>query len=456
MKKNRLLRKSTSLFAALIAIFAVSCADDFAEPPILLAPGEAEHTMIMYMFAHNDLTGSMLQNILAAEQGVKKSLPSGRLVVYLDRADSTYLYQMQYLPYGNGSEHIRHWQLLKGYSKQDSHDPKVMRSVMADIRQLAPSKNYGLVVSGHGTGWFPRNNEGTSYNEQRIGAKGTIAGGNSQLVAGTCSTIANEYHFPTLLGEESMTKYIGCDNYDINDSMVASELIEGLQDMHFEYIIFDACFMGSVEFIYEIRDVADYVISSPVEVLKAGYPYSDLVPLLLGANQNLVDVSAKIVDVYKNTFFSSLKSVAISLVDCSQLDDLADVMAKVYAAAKKNYSGDCVSVIEQVVDKTRLQPLDRVTPTAFYDFEDFAIELCDDNVQLQTEVEEVIAKTILYAENTEDIWSASSMGDYWNIEYKVDGVLDMCGLSVYMPIKSAPITMSFYSETAWARKVYGL
>ena len=438
---RKMFRIVAHLFVALAGVALCSCAlEELVDGGVQqLEPNQSEHALIMYMFADNNLAGDMLSNIYNAERGLTKSMPSARIVVYLDKADTTMLYELKYLPYGE-EQHIRHCKVLKSYEKQDSSNPNIMCAVLGDVRELAPSKSYGLVVSGHGTGWFPKPSSGISYNDQRVAEKGSVA---------------QEYQFGHL-GEESMTRFVGYDNATPESSFSSADLVEGLRDMHFDYIMFDACFMGSVEFLYDLRSVADYIISSPVEVMNAGMPYEDIVPLFFAPGRDICKVAETIVDVYKNTGFSTKKSVAVSVVDCSKLENLANELAYIYRCASEGESGEPAEVVSRLVETSRLQPLDRVEPTAFYDLDDFGVELCGDDEHLLYRWQSALDEAVVYSGHTEDIWSARSAYDYWWIEDKVDGVLDLCGVSVYLPLKSAPVTSSYYFKTDWARKVYGL
>lgn len=444
MNVNILLRKG--LITSIVAVVAAMLGSCVADPEggwVELPEGHSEHTLVMYMFADNNLRGDMINNVISAEKGLAKSMPSARVVVYIDMADSTVLCQMRHLPYGE-QEHIHHFDILKEYPNQDSSDPAVMRAVMADVRNLAPSESYGLVVSGHGTGWFPVSSVGTSYNDQRVGAKPGVEP----------SGVGAEYTFPHL-GEGSMTRFVGYDNCNSDDSMTSAELVDGLREMHFDYILFDACFMGSVEFVYDLRTVADYIVASPVEVMSAGMPYEDIVPLVFAPGSDVCKVAEKVVDVYVNTGFSSKRSVAMAVVDCVKLDQLAECMAYIYRCAKGDSDKGCVEVLAEKVNVGRLQQLDRVVPTAFYDLEDLGLELCGGDKELEAKWQEALSEAVIYSGHSDDIWSARSAYDYWWIEQKVDGVLDLCGLSGYLPIASAPITAKHYFESNWAKKVYG-
>lgn len=388
--------------------------------------GVADHTLVMYLLADSGLNSYMLQNKLDAERGMMGALPSARLLVYLDAADSTVLYESRHLPYG-AEDHIFHSRRLKAYDKQNSTDVEVLKQVMADVRELAPSRSYGLVMAGHGTGWFPKPSSGTEYGEQRVAPQ----------------RVAPEHSFAPLTAN-LLTRHLGYDNLDKEYCLTSQDIIDGLDGMHFEYIIFDACFMGSVEFLYDLRHLTDYVLSSPVEVMNAGFPYEQMVEVMMSPGRSVVDVAETIMDTYLNTSFSSVTSVAVSVVDCSKLEALADAVAPLF-------SPEAVATI----DREQVQTLERMSRHAFFDLEDVLYQLSDGREELYAEA---LADAIVYAANTPDIYSYGSYDDfglnYDFIEDKVGGVLELCGLSCYLPYEDAPATAALYYQTDWAKKVY--
>jgi hypothetical protein len=400
----------------------------------------------MYLNANNNLSHSIYQNALDAEKGMKGALPSTRLVVYLDKASETKLYEIRYLPYGS-NEHIRYCKELKTYPTQTSTTPEVMREVMEDIKELAPSRSYGLVMAGHGSGWFPKPSSGTSYNDQKVAPQGKP-----------------EYYFHHTI-ENPETRSMGYD-YVVDESgnavikpesyISSEEIVEGLSPIHFDYIIFDACFMSSVEFLYDMRNSADYIVASPVEILACGLPYKEVVANLATARHDISQIADIVLDVYmRDDNFSREKSLALATIDCSKLEALADVMAEVYASTG---GGDCVQVIEDSVDKENVQVLDRMSPAAFYDLEDFVFELTDD-ATLQAKFRLAMDELLVSAVHTNTIFSLGydewGYLDYDRITGKDGAPLSLCGLSTYIPHSAAPITNNLYQQTSWARKVYG-
>ncbi len=437
---------------ALVAMLSVGCAVG-DEEIVELSAGEAEHTLIMYLIADNNLAGSLYQNALDAEKGMVGAMPQTRLVVYLDNANETTLYEITYRNYGSG-EHVRQCRKLKEYPHQTSTTPKVMKRVLEDVMRLAPSRSYGLVMASHGSGWFPKPASGTSYNEQKVAPLYPMVAGGNEV----------EYDFGPLM-QGGATRYMGWDYVrnesggvqQTDDSFISTaEVAEGLSPIHFDYIIFDACFMSSVEFLYDVKECADYIIASPVEILSCGLPYEAIVGNLMSSEHSLAEIGDIVMDVYmRDNDFSFIKSLAIALIDCSKLEALADSVARIYWAEKV---GDVVTTVEQKVDLERVQVLDRMKPAAFYDLEDFVCEMTD-NEKLLSRFREALAKAVVTASNTEEINSLGYTPDgeafgYDNIEMKVDGKLDLCGLSCYVPRRSAPVTFKCYEQTGWAKRVY--
>lgn len=431
-----------------------------------LAQNEAEHTLVMYLLAENNLSTSIYNNALDAEEGMIGASPSTRLVIYLDSADETKLYEVRYLPYGEGGEHIRHCKTLKTYPRQTSTTAEVMKTVMEDVVKLAPSRTYGLVMSGHGTGWFPKPTSGIGYESQKVAPLMPQVFGGENV----------EYFFD-LWRDKPETRAMGYDyalgedgswNRNEEESFISSqEIIEGLSPIHFNYIIFDACFMSSIEFLYDMRYSADYIVASPVEILAVGLPYTEIVGTLMKHTSNIRRLGDVVMDVYmRDNSFTSRKSLALTMIDCSKLDDLADAVAAIYSSIGAE---DCVSLVEQRLQKAiwngqelpyfeGIQTLDRMRPAGFHDFEDFVLALTDDKA-LEERFLAAFDDVVVWNCHTEDIFALGYSLDGMaygrdNIEYKVGGKLSLCGISTYIPIREAPTTLSYYLQTPWAQKIY--
>lgn len=416
----------------------------------VLAVGEVEHTLVMYLIANNNLESSIYRNALDAEEGMIGAAPSTRLVIYLDKRDETVLYEVRYLPYGSGDEHIRYCKELKRYSEQTSTTPEVMRGVLEDVKRLAPSKSYGLVMSGHGSGWFPKPSSGTSYDQQKIAPMGQMGGVEHIFNYERYMPETRAMGYDLVMGEDG-----GYERTD--ESFISSaEILEGLSPIHFDYIIFDACFMSSVEFLYDLRNAADYIVASPVEILGVGLPYVEIVRALMSVRYDVRNVPEIVLNVYlRDDSFSHTKSLALAVIDCSQLEPLAEVVAEIYDSVS---TGDYRTTIAKCVDMEQVQALDRMRPTAFHDLEDYVCELAGEGT-LKEKFLTALGRAVVEVHHTEEVYSYGYSPDGFSVGYdfiekKVGGTLDLCGINTYVPYRDLPVTLSHYFSTDWAKKIY--
>lgn len=290
------------IYTALLALVAVlmhlfvACAPE-PEPgpepepeppqPELPQPLTESHTLTIFMQGNNGLAEFMdsnLQRILAAYYDV----PEGdfRIFVFYDRGNYTRLTEL-YMSDGMAKQ-----RLVEEYDTSISTvDKEFVRGVMAKVKQEAPADSYGLILSSHGGGWVP-------------------------------SGLYDVY----LLGEGSRSNapqaeplFYGQDDYDC---MEVEDLVDALSDTYYDYIIFDACFMGNVEALYDFRNSADYIVASAAEVLGAGFPYETMIPMLFEYDDHSLEaICEEYMEYYKES------SGTVALVDCAELEPLLRLCA---------------------------------------------------------------------------------------------------------------------------------
>ena len=186
---------------------------------------EGDRTVLLYLAGDNDLSGDGYNNLRSLCKGMKGV--AGRVVIYFDPAGSApCLMTIK----GSDSPVL---DTVAFYEEEDSADPAVLQRVIGEMKLRYPSDSYGLILWSHGTGWFP---EGYSF-------PGTIS-----------SRRADAPYIPT--------KYFGQDDIPGDGTgrsyMEIADLAAALTG-HFDFIMFDACFMASVEVLYELRDKAELI-----------------------------------------------------------------------------------------------------------------------------------------------------------------------------------------------------
>lgn len=285
-----------------LTIFLFSCQK---ENPAEEQPQPHEITLV-YMIADNDLASYAIKDINEMESAF---VPNGKdkWLVYIDTYASAELPQhpvlLEIIP--DKSDEIKS-KIVYSYPEQNSADKHVLKTILKDAFSLykGVTKPKGLILWSHGNAWLPNN---YSIESNRKSAKNT--------------------------SETPIFKSFGRDNIPKTSSMEITDLAESLQPYHFEYILFDACFMASIEVLYELRYSADFFIASPAEILADGFPYQKIISYLTNNLQ-----LEKAVENYYNYYASQKgvhQSATITLVESRFLDELASICKKMTSEIKE-------------------------------------------------------------------------------------------------------------------------
>ncbi len=325
------------LYLIIILIF-VACKKPV--PTIPPKPVVTPQTTLMYMTG-TDLGSFFKKNIAAAKTAVTAgALGYGRFLVFKhdDRTSGT-LFE---LVLNNG---VCEERVLQKYTDIASLTPECIERVVENVKQKAPAKKFNIIFSGHGAGWVLKDRLISTW---RVG------------VARPNSIWEQDMSNPLLI-----TRYMGSTNDGYLD---ISELRESLEatDTHFGYMLFDECFMSSVEVLYELRNLADYIVASPCEIMGNGFPYDIVLPELFenyGSDADLQGACQKFYEYYTKYSFPS---GCIAMTVCDELESLAAITKEITSASNKE------------VDTESLQVYERLERHVFYDLEEYTLALCDD------------------------------------------------------------------------------
>ena len=391
---KRVLNSVVLLMTAIIFIVGCSPEEPAPKPP---TPDEQQpqpltesHTLMIIMQGNNGLAEFMdsnLQRIITAYYDVPTDV--GRILIFYDRGNYTRLTEL-YMDDGMAKQ-----RLIEEYPTSTSTvDKEFLAGVINRMKEVAPADSYGLIMSSHGGGWVP-------------------------------ADLYDVY----LLGEDSRAAarplFYGQDDYDC---MEIPDLVDALDQTRFKYIIFDACFMGNVEGLYDMRNAADYIIASPTEILGAGFPYENFLPLLFErTDHKLKEVCEAYMDFYADS------SGTISLIDCSKMDALAEAMRGVYAEAKS-------------VDVSQVQAYDNFPYHLYFDLGDYVKQVATGDTLERFNA--ALMDVVVYSGYTNTFFTVTGENDaYIPIE-------EYSGLSCYiLQEDDCPNTAAAWRDTAWAKAV---
>lgn len=392
----------------------MACTED-DEPTVNPEPTPADEsvTVLSYLIANNNLDDFMVQNVCIMYDGLAVMTEPATLLIYWDgqtavgKNKSKHLI-LKYETDGKGKingkkslETTSSWKevfdeavILKEYPDQLSTDKEVMATVLQDMAKLSPTQNLGLIVGSHGSSWY-----NTIY-----------------------------------------TRALGYDGSTSN-AINLPDMVEAMETLEkpFEFILFDACYMGTMEVAYEFRHVADYQISSVMEVPAYGFPYDYFLgDLFKGTVEGYKEVCQSFVDYYKSVYDEGKTAWGtIALIDSKEVENMTQAVREQIVAHK--------DTLASYVPK-RIQEYGRQAGQGIaHDLEHFVRDL--NGGEVPAAFAEQLEKTVLYKGCLEE-------ARYSPYNYDVDAT-NYCGLGIYIPqsnkSKWNPYfkTLDWYEASGW-------
>ena len=376
-----------------------------------------KRTVLVYIGADNNLSNIAQSNIYSMNSSIRNENDNANLLVFVDRVDNNPA--LLYIHNGQIDTLVK-------YPELDSSAPKVLHDVIDYVVDNFKSESYGLVLWSHGTGWLPTAQlhyvaPNMKYAQGRDGAldeSGYLEGIRDPFAYDMIETKAFAWE-----NRAGQTPAYTCMDLD--------GLASAIPDNVFDYIAFDACYMGCVEVIYALRHKAKYIISSCYEIVSYGFPYQIVTRDLL--NGSLMNVCIQF-HAYYNTLRGWERMGGISLVKTDGLDSLANCFGKIVT----EYSDSI-----QKIDINSVQNFDRFKNHMFYDLEDFVDKL-GTRKDLLTEFRLQLEECVPYKVSTPYIFE----GDREQIK-----VNTYCGMSVYIPLDKYEESglNSDYRNTEWSQ-----
>jgi len=266
------------------------------------------------------------------------------------------------------------------------------------------------VLWSHGSGWLP---EGTPFDEIDDDETKTSKNG-----IGTP-------HFSFGLDETG-----NGDGTEYKREMCIKDLAWALEGERFELIVMDACFMGTIETAYELRNVSDYLIMSPAEIIATGFPYEEIIGFLAATTLEPLAIAIKHFYHYYNKT-GALQTAAISVINTRHLEDLADAMNPVYL--------DYLQYMSNINTKDIFQ-YDRTMSNYFFDFKLFLVLLSSFTGNNYLNVLGIYNRVLPYYLHTPKIFDTLEL-------------VGTGGLSIYIPnmFETRSELHEYYQSLSWTQ-----
>lgn len=325
-----------------------TCASDSEDEYVV------SRTVLVYVSADSTLANYVDNNFEQIKKGYDlESGTSSNLLVYVDKGDkSSHLYRI-YKESGKVKD-----QIINTYYDHKSSSIEAMSAVFRDVYEQYPASGYGLVLAFHGAGWLPENEllNSSKMNREKYPTRGLMRSKES------------------FLDIKTITKAL--DNAPYMD-----------------FVIFDACLMGSAEVAYELKGKTHFMIASPTEVHAGGFPYDQLVNRIFA---DVVPDYKAICEDYVNSYKDKdiederSKTATMSVINIKYIDEFRAFVQKI---TEKYY------VAYNELNPLKVQPFDRLTHKVYFDAQDLLCQLPMTSKE-KSELNSIMSNLIVYKKAT--------------------------------------------------------
>ena len=390
------------LLTGMMLLGVVSCSkDDPSEENV------NDRSVLVYISGQNTLKPNIDNDIVEMLEGVANMGEHDRLVVFIDDYNKSRIYEINQNTTATTQYDLT--PVCQFTDNLNSASPEVFDQVLRYFFNHYRAKDYGLVLWSHGSGWIDAS---SSVSQRRSFAVDNSSSGTTRMLIPDMASVFSRYP-------------------------------------KFEYILFDACFMQTVEVVYELRAAAKYIIGSPAELPGRGAPYKQLMPALFlhDSEHKIAEAIVNAYGSYYNNVLSSSGGVVLSAI---RTDDKLDMF---------------VSVMAEMFDKYNFLDDTNYTDCLnyyFYEWNSYGFNafVAPDSYDIQGIMKKVLTDSDDYTrwENAFYILSPfASIGVNWYSAYTsalMPVNKSQCGaVSMYLPLDryKNDAYFDYYKETQWGK-----
>lgn len=365
-------------------------------------PETAMRTVLVYMAADNSLSSREdfaqmdLDEIFEGASGVDTE--QNNLIVYIDRYKAQF---PQLIRICRNMDHELMMDTLRTYEYgRNSVGIEEMKEVFTQVSSDFPADSYGLVLWSHGEGWLPYETN-------------------------------------------SNTRWFGQDR---SNYMNIPQLHEAMQALpHLDFLLFDACFMQSIEVAYQLRDCADYILGSPTEIPGPGAPYDKVVPSFFSSSKDIGAVTRNIAlayytpyaEIYTDTKLTNnvpwTGGVSIGVLKSSELERLSAATRRLLTTPGYVFSASSIPTGSFLYYGRGSRYY------YYYDFDDLMVSLASPESTEYMEWKEAFEAAMICFFTTEKNYSGSE----YRYPYGMFPMEGACGVAIYIPGKHPKLDLHY-------------
>lgn len=229
--------------------------------PLSIPMDSVKRTLLVYAVASNDLYSDWIDDCQEIMQGAQRISGIGKdvnIVLYSVVPDSATATLSVIRP----TRESCIIEEIKTYDRSIfSTDPERISQVIDDVRKLVPAISYGAFFWSHASGWVPFFSKRDDLKKRAFG-----------------------------LDYDPDRNADRCDIIELADAIPAGV---------FDFLWFDACYMGSIEVAYEMSRKVPSMVAYPSEVAAEGLPYDLILPYLAQEKPDLGGAALKMTEYFE-------------------------------------------------------------------------------------------------------------------------------------------------------------
>ena len=277
------------VMAGVMLMSVVSCSKDDDQEQ------QESRSVLVYVAAQNSLVGNLNNDVIELLSGASGMGEYDRLMLFVDDNNNSRIYEIRRSTTDRTLYNMT--PVYKFDSNLNAATPMVFNQVLDYFFQHYKATDYGLVMWSHGSGWINATNR-----------------------------VQQNY-------EAASRRAFAVDTSGETTRMLITDMASVLSRYpKFEYILFDACFMQTIEVLYELRASAKYIIGSPAEIPGAGAPYRQMMPALFkrASADKVAESIVNIYGSYYNSTISNANGVVLSAVKTDEIDAFVSEMSYLF------------------------------------------------------------------------------------------------------------------------------
>lgn len=453
------MRQLFSLFLVVMTalLLPASCKDYEPVPyETTVLPGTPfKRTVLVYMAAQNSLITYSRDDSTEMADGMKYLHDKERVLMFLDDDRAPRLYELR--------KGLKRPRLLRKWETDiNSADTAQLTRMLRFMQEFSPSESYGLVLWSHASGWVPSPKSVAREERYNTANAGRTSAQSSSAHAATLPQVTSrstrnqlwetnttDYTAqPTFTGRKPAAfrpKSYGMDvgpNGDLGrnkaalgdwaDEINIEDLSEAIiaSGIHLRFIHFDCCLMGGIETYYELRNNADYIAASPIEISAIGGFYTDMLRWGYFSDE-IKDLGITYSNYYINKgsqpYYDNF-GLVFSIVNTKRLQAIADTMnsvVKEYYPARKADGSWNYPAVQEAQDYSRYVSRFHYRPH-FYDMNDALRRTLPEKDW--NRVKKTIDAAIVYKYSTGRFFTGLTNTDEIHMDLE-----NYCGISMFVP-----------------------